>query len=361
MNSGVFSFLKTVAPGLVGVVSIIGVTMISGSLALGASIKPSAAGLKPTNLAITARPIEFFQKGDRSRRTFGKLVWRGGLVLTAASENFGGLSGLLVSEDGRSLLAVSDAGAWMRGRLAYDGDRLTGIEGATLGPITGLDGKPLKRHRDVDAEALALSSGTIAAGEVYIAFENNHRIGRYAVTQKGLGRPLQYLEPPPGLKKAGRDGLEAMTVIAGGPNKGKLVAFSENAAAGGNGHAGWIWVGGVAKPLSVTTRGGFALTGAASLKDGSILLLERRFTILEGVSMRIRHIAADRIAPGAVLDGETLIESDLGYEIDNMEGLAVHTQPDGRTVLTIVSDDNFNPLLQRTILLQFELADAPRS
>lgn len=361
MNSGVFSFLKTVAPGLVGVVSIICVTMISGSLALGASIKPSAAGLKPTSLAITARPIEFFQKGDRSRRTFGKLVWRGGLVLTAASENFGGLSGLLVSEDGRSLLAVSDAGTWMRGQLAYDGERLTGIEGATLGPITGLDGKPLKRHRDVDAEALALSSGTIAAGEVYIAFENNHRIGRYAVTQKGLGRPLQYLEPPPGLKKAGRDGLEAMTVIAGGPNKGKLVAFSENAAAVGGGHAGWIWVGGVARPLSVTTRGGFALTGAASLKDGSILLLERRFTILEGVRMRIRHIAADRIAPGAVLDGETLIESDLGYEIDNMEGLAVHTQPDGRTVLTIVSDDNFNPLLQRTILLQFELADAPRS
>lgn len=361
MNSGVFSFLRSVAPGLVGVASIVGVTMISGSLALGASVKPSPAGLKPAKVGITAQPIEFFHKSDRSRTSFGKLIWRGGLVLTAASPNFGGLSGLVVGDDGRSLLAVSDAGTWMRGRLAYDGDRLSGIEEASLGPIVGLDGQPLKRHRDRDAEGIALTTGTIGRGEVFISFENNHRIGRFPVTERGLGRPLQYLEPPPALKKAGRDGLEALTVIAGGPNKGKLVAFSENAAPGGDGHAGWIWSGGVAKPLRVTARGGFALTGAESLKDGSLLLLERRFTILEGVRMRIRRIAADQIAPGATLDGETLIESDLDHEIDNMEGLAVHTQPDGRTILTIVSDDNFNPLMQRTLMLQFELSDEPQS
>mgnify|MGYP001101877057 CR=1 FL=1 len=34
---------------------------------------------------------------------------------------------------------------------------------------------------------------------------------------------------------------------------------------------------------------------------------------------------------------------------------------EGETRVTLMSDDNFNPLLQRTILLQFELADAPRS
>jgi hypothetical protein len=38
-----------------------------------------------------------------------------------------------------------------------------------------------------------------------------------------------------------------------------------------------------------------------------------------------------------------------------MEGLAVHYGPKGETVVTLISDDNFNQFLQRTILLQFTL------
>ena len=38
-----------------------------------------------------------------------------------------------------------------------------------------------------------------------------------------------------------------------------------------------------------------------------------------------------------------------------MEGLAVHTGSQGETLLTLISDDNFNSLLQRTVLLQFAL------
>jgi hypothetical protein len=51
-----------------------------------------------------------------------------------------------------------------------------------------------------------------------------------------------------------------------------------------------------------------------------------------------------------------LIEADLGYEIDNMEGLSVHRAANGDVVLTLVSDDNFS-IIQRTILLQFTLVD----
>jgi hypothetical protein len=40
--------------------------------------------------------------------------------------------------------------------------------------------------------------------------------------------------------------------------------------------------------------------------------------------------------------------------IDNMEGLAVHRAKNGDVVLTLISDDNFNPL-QRALLLQFTL------
>jgi hypothetical protein len=58
-----------------------------------------------------------------------------------------------------------------------------------------------------------------------------------------------------------------------------------------------------------------------------------------------------------VLSGEVLVQGDQAYEIDNMEGLSVHRDARGKTVLTLISDDNFNPL-QRTVLLQFAFADS---
>ena len=61
--------------------------------------------------------------------------------------------------------------------------------------------------------------------------------------------------------------------------------------------------------------------------------------------------------PGATLDGEVLLAADLSQEIDNMEGLAVSRGASGETVLTLISDDNFNHFLQRTVLLQFTLND----
>ena len=71
--------------------------------------------------------------------------------------------------------------------------------------------------------------------------------------------------------------------------------------------------------------------------------------------MRIRRIAGGDIAPGAVVDGPVQIEADLSYEVDNMEGLSVRAGENGEAILDIVSDDNQNRLLQRTILLQFAL------
>jgi hypothetical protein len=77
--------------------------------------------------------------------------------------------------------------------------------------------------------------------------------------------------------------------------------------------------------------------------------------------MRLRLLPAADVKPGTVLDGEVLLEADIGYEIDNMEGLAVHRGPRGETVLTLISDNNFNNFLQRTLLVQFELGPAART
>jgi len=57
-----------------------------------------------------------------------------------------------------------------------------------------------------------------------------------------------------------------------------------------------------------------------------------------------------------VIDGPSIFEADLGNEIDNMEGIDAHVTPEGDTVLTLVSDDNFS-LIQRNLLLQFTLVE----
>ena len=90
------------------------------------------------------------------------------------------------------------------------------------------------------------------------------------------------------------------------------------------------------------------------LASGELLVLERKFSWFSGIGIRIRRIALASVAPGAVLDGPSIFEADLGDEVDNMEGIDAHVTPEGDTVLTMVSDDNFSPI-QRTLLLQFTL------
>jgi hypothetical protein len=86
------------------------------------------------------------------------------------------------------------------------------------------------------------------------------------------------------------------------------------------------------------------------------LLLERKFSLVEGLHVRIRRIPLNSLAPGALVDGSVIFEADLGNEVDNMEGIDSFVTPEGDTVLTMVSDDNFS-MIQRTLLLQFVLAD----
>jgi hypothetical protein len=150
-------------------------------------------------------------------------------------------------------------------------------------------------------------------------------------------------------------GIEALVAVPkGGPLAGSLIAVSE----AGLDEAGDIkafLIGGPSPgAFSVRRLNDFDISDATLLSAKELLILERRFSYLSGVAMRIRRIPLAAIRPGAVVDGPVLLEADLGFQIDNMEGLSVHRTPAGDTVLTLVSDDNFSPI-QRTVLLQFAL------
>ena len=85
-------------------------------------------------------------------------------------------------------------------------------------------------------------------------------------------------------------------------------------------------------------------------------MLERKFSLVAGVGIRIRRIALSIVRARRAGRRPVDFEADLGDEIDNMEGIDAFVTPEGDTVLTMVSDDNFS-LIQRTLLLQFTLVD----
>ncbi len=327
-----------------------------GGLAL-AQLKPDTTALKVQPLEVSAAPIPSFNRSNPAQTTFGKLQWRGGMVLTSKAANFGGWSGLAMAPDGKSFVAVSDAGTWMEGLIAYDGNKPVGINAARTGPLKARDGSALSKRRDRDAEAVVLTSGKPGSGSLLIAFEQNDRIGRFASAADGIAAPSAYVDMPAEAKAMRVNGFEAVTVFSSGPNAGNMIAFAERAKSGNDRNNGWIWQNGQPKPLRLGGMGGFDVTDVASLSNGDLLVLERRFRWMEGVKMRLRRVKAATIKPGAVLDGEVLMTADLNQEIDNMEGLSVSRGAEDETVVTLISDDNFNKFLQRTVLLQFMLND----
>ena len=315
-----------------------------------------ATNEETTAIEVSARWLDSYQRGTSGTKSFGRLEFRGGLVLTSKDERFGGFSGLIIAPDGRRILAVTDQGHWLSAEISYAGAAPSGLKQARMGPILGLDGRPLRRKRDADAEEIALLSGTLENGVALVAFERNHRLVRHAIVDGALGRANGVVILPADARRMkGNSGLEAVTVLRGGPYRGRILAFAEDFRDKDGHHTGWLFGMGQPPRLAFKDIGDFALTGAAALDDGSVLMLERRFRMAEGVSMRLRHIPADELKPGHVIEGETLILSDMNYEIDNMEAVAVHKAPGGETVVTLMSDDNFNPFIQRNLLLQFTL------
>ena len=86
------------------------------------------------------------------------------------------------------------------------------------------------------------------------------------------------------------------------------------------------------------------------------LLVERRFTTLGGLSLRLGIIPAASVRPGARLESREIARLLPPLTIDNFEGIAAWRGPKGETLIALLSDDNFSPL-QRTLLLLFELRE----
>jgi hypothetical protein len=307
----------------------------------------------PVSIEVNARPIASFDPSDRAHVRFGALQYRSGLVLTSSFPRFGGLSGLRLDAKGERFISFSDKGNWFTGRIVYQGSEMTGLADVEAAPMLGPDGKPITTRGWFDSESIALDGSL-----VYIGLERVNMVLRFDFS-KGFTRALAEVVPMPvAVKKLPfNKGLEALVVVPKGlPLAGTLIALSERGL-DRDGNLIAFLVGGPAPgQFSVRRTESFDISDATLLPSGELLVLERKFSLIEGVGIRIRRIPLASLAPGALVDGPSIFTADLGSEIDNMEGIDAFVTPEGDTVLTLVSDDNFS-LLQRTLLLQFTLVE----
>jgi hypothetical protein len=308
----------------------------------------------PARIEVSAIPIASFEPRDPSRTRFGALEFRGGLVLSSKYKAFGGFSELHIEPDGSHFVSASDRGSWLRGRIVYRDGKPAGIADAEMAPMLGQDGTPLAARNWFDSESL-----TERDGMLYVGFERVEKIVRFNYRRDGLAARGEPIPVPPDFKTLAFNlSLECLAAPAkGSPLSDKLIVVTERSLDEAGNMRSFLLDGKDAKNterFTVKRHDDFDVSDCVAL-PGDLLLLERRFALLHGgLSMRIRRIPLADIKPGAVIDGKNLIEADLGYEIDNMEGLGVHRNASGETILTLISDDNFLPF-QRTLLLQFAL------
>lgn len=303
---------------------------------------PSGVGLP---IAVSADSISLGPDSPGPDRV-GGLVFRGALELASPSAGFGGYSGLAVSPEGKRMLAVSDRGAWLSARLVYDaGGGLAGLAEARLGRLMALDGLPLRGKADSDAESLAL----MPDGSLLVSFERRHRLLLYPGPFSLQGRPRR-LDMPAWLADAPyNNGVEAVASLAGG----RILLLAERH--GGPGRTlGALGDGRQWRKVFYATSEDFAPTAAAALPWGGLLVLERRYSLSQGVSARLMLVPAADIAPGSTMKGRQVALLAPPLLVDNMEGMAIRKGPQGSALVYLISDDNFSPL-QRTLLMMFQL------
>ena len=97
------------------------------------SPRPAGAQEQALEIKASAQP---FKIDEPAATRVDRLIWRGGIAMTANSPNFGGWSDLHISPDGRRLTSISDEGGWLTATIDYDSN----------GNLAGLSGGPAVRR-----------------------------------------------------------------------------------------------------------------------------------------------------------------------------------------------------------------------
>ena len=318
---------------------------------------PAAPNL-PDAIAISYHSIALSPANLKEDRV-GQLIWRGGIEISSPDARFGGWSGLIVSADGTHMLSQSDEAHWLKANLVYDANgNLAGIDHAELADMLNMSGEPMIK-KEGDAEGLAALSPKGPDGPVIVSFEGNDRVWRYDLSHNLHAKPRIVPMPAAIAHLLPNLGLEGLTML----HSSTILAVAEDTRDANNDMQAWLVHYPVGEEslqhgqLGVKAHPPYEISDAAMGPDGNLYLLERHyFGPLGGIVAAVRKIDRASIKPGARLEGDEIAQFTMRENIDNMEGLSLRRGADGKTLVYMISDDNYNHGIQRTVLLMFELA-----
>lgn len=288
---------------------------------------------------IALQPL-LLDSSNPKRTVVGGLAFLGAWELRSDNENFGGLSGLVALPDNR-FLAISDAGTMIGFGLAngkIDRSFIAALPGA-FGPNIG--------YRERDSEGMAYDP---ASGRIWVSYEQKHSIRRFPPSVSRVDGLLRL--PDTGGWKSNQ-GVEAIARLV----DGRFMLFAEGSA--DETIPAILYSGDPLEPGSTRTEfryqppSGYKPTDATPLPDGRLLVLHRRIAIPNGFSAKIGIVDVAAINRGVVVTPQIIASLAAPLLVDNLEGITT-TQEAGRTIIWLVSDNNFN-IFQRTLLLKFAL------
>src|SRR5262245_3225343 len=266
------------------------------------------------DITVTATPIPL-NTGDPQQTRVDRLEFVAGFALRSDAPEWGGYSGMVMAADGSQIVAISDVGHWLKLALQHDADgKLTGVGTARIEPLLDEQGKPLASKEWSDAEAIA----RLPSGDFIVAFERHHRLWRYASAGGVPSGPAQPVAAPEAITALPDNaGIEAVAVMP----DGRLMIAAEGGADPVRGSRIWILSGQPWQQKWLEHSDGFDPTDATPLNNDDLLLLERRYTEIDGPAARI-SVIGNRMMLGDAFAGYTLGVLRLPLSVDNFEDIA---------------------------------------
>ena len=269
----------------------------------------------PRSAELRFEPVHLDSQAFAPLRLMG--AWR----LASSDPGVTGLSALAF--DNGALMALSDSGTLVRFPKPAGGH--------SVGFVRELPGGPGDPRQKINRDSEALVRDPAGRGW-WVAFETRDELWLY---NNVFTRPLRRIAIPNQELRRNR-GIEGMASV--GPdllllpeNGGPLMRLADNR---------WSEI-----PFDFDRK---RSSDIAALGDGSLILIERRVTLLGIASALVRVKPCET---GYCLDWRK--ELPLGF-FDNVEGIAVERAESGATRLWLVTDDDSAPP-RRSLLVELEL------
>ena len=288
-------------------------------------------------ITVQAKSV-WLNPGNPDQTKIGGLTFLKGWALTSNYGRFGGFSGLSVQ--GQNFTAITDRGDWLTATVDWFSED---------SPLSNTQMMPFSqgtsaRKVDLDAESLVRAQYGFLVG-----FEQNHRILHVWEPGAPPAKPTA-LNFPALRQLSSNSGIEALALH---PVGGALLFAEYGDNRDGNRN---FWQVDESGPRNRGYKAimGHAPTDAAILPNGDVLVLNRNYSPVDGVSVIVSRIPNARIIGEGPLEGRKVARLRPPLSVDNMEALVLVGEDQGKPVLAMMSDDNFRST-QRTLLLLFRL------